>query len=400
MSLFRKFDAIAARAQALKDVGAEPFNVVVERIISPTEAIVNGRHTILVGTNNYLGLTFDPECIDAACEALKSEGTGTTGSRMANGTYKGHVSLEKAIADFFGRRSAIVFSTGYLANLGMLSALTDRDDVIVIDADCHASIYDGCQMGGAQVIRFRHNDPEDLAKRLRRLGDGAENALIVIEGLYSMLGDTAPLREIAAVKREYGGYLMIDEAHSLGVLGERGLVEVAGEHDSVDFITGTFSKSLGATGGFCVSDSPALDLIRVSSRPYVFTASMCPSVIASTHAALRVLQSRPVLRETLWRNAHALYEGLRGRGFVVGPEPSPVVATRLGSMDEAVGMWCGLLERGVYVNLVVPPATPSGIHLLRCSVSAAHSLEQIEAICTAFDDVRAALSAAKAAVER
>ena len=384
MSLFSKFDELAERRKALDATGAKPFDVVVERIISPTEAIVNGQHMIMAGTNNYLGLTFDPDCVEAAREAVTTEGTGTTGSRMANGTFASHVGLERDIAEFFGRQSAIVFSTGYLANLGILSALTDRNDVILLDGDCHASIFDGCKMSGADVIRFRHNDAEDLAKRLRRLGDRAANALIVIEGIYSMLGDSAPLSEIAAVKREYGGYLLVDEAHSLGVLGERGLVEVADEHDSVDFITGTFSKSLGATGGFCVSDLPELDLIRVSSRPYVFTASMCPSVIASTRAALKVLQERPELREKLWRNARRLYDQLSRLGWALGPHPSPVIAAVLGDIDEALAIWTGLLQRGVYVNLVFPPATPNGSYLLRCSVSAAHSSEQIDQISTAF----------------
>ena len=316
---------------------------------------------------------------------------------MANGTFASHVALESDIAEFFGRRGAIVFSTGYLANLGILSALTNRDDVIVIDGDCHASIYDGCQMGGAEVIRFRHNDADDLAKRLRRLGDRAANALIVVEGIYSMLGDRAPMSEIAAAKREYGGYLLVDEAHSLGVLGERGLVEVADEHDSVDFITGTFSKSLGATGGFCVSDLPELELIRVSSRPYVFTASMCPSVIASTRAALAVLKRRPELRDTLWRNANRLYDKLSGLGFTLGPEPSPVIAAMVPDIHHALAIWSGLLERGVYVNLVFPPATPNGSYLLRCSVSAAHTTAQIDQICDAFEDAERAFATSSAA---
>ena len=388
MSLFSKFERLAARRKALDETGAQPFNVVVERMISATEAIVDGRQTILAGTNNYLGLTFHPECVEAARDAVQAEGTGTTGSRMANGTFASHIALERDIAEFFGRRGAIVFSTGYLANLGILSALTDRDDVIVIDGDCHASIYDGCQMSGAEVIRFRHNDADDLAKRLRRLGERAANALIVVEGIYSMLGDRAPMAEIAAVKREYGGYLLVDEAHSLGVLGERGLVEVTDEHDSVDFITGTFSKSLGATGGFCVSDLPELELVRVSSRPYVFTASMCPSVIASTRVALAVLRRSPELRDQLWNNANRLYERLSQLGLNLGPEPSPVIAAMLTDVDEALALWTGLLERGVYVNLVFPPATPNGSYLLRCSVSAAHTTDQIDQIGAAFADAQ------------
>ena len=384
MSLFKKFEALAARQKELDVTGAQPFNVVVERMISATEGIVDGRNTILAGTNNYLGLTFHPECIEAARNAVLSEGTGTTGSRMANGTFASHIALERDIAEFFGRRGAIVFSTGYLANLGILSALTNRDDVIVIDGDCHASIYDGCQMSGAEVIRFRHNDANDLAKRLRRLGERAQNALIVVEGIYSMLGDCAPMKEIADVKREYGGYLLVDEAHSLGVLSERGLVEVTDEHTSVDFITGTFSKSLGATGGFCVSDLPELELVRVSSRPYVFTASMSPSVIASTRVALAVLRRSPDLRAQLWSNANRLYELLSQLGLNLGPEVSPVIAAMLTDADDALALWTGLLERGVYVNLIFPPATPNSSYLLRCSVSAAHTAEQIDQIGAAF----------------
>ncbi len=397
MSLFSKFEDLANRSRQLAETGARPFNVVVEEVLSATEAIVNGRRTILAGTNNYLGLTFDPECVAAAREAVAKEGTGTTGSRMANGTFASHLALETELAEFFGRRSAIAFSTGYLANLGILSSVTGRGDVILLDADCHASIYDGCQLGGAEIIRFRHNNAEDLAKRLRRLGDRAADALIVVEGIYSMLGDRAPLTQIADVKAEFGAYLLVDEAHSLGVIGERGLTQEAGVHDSVDFITGTFSKSLGATGGFCVSDLPELDLIRLTSRPYVFTASLCPSIIASTRVALAQVRKRPELRDRLWANAHDLYERLRKMGFSLGPEPSPVIAAMLSDRDQAIALWCGLLERGVYVNLVFPPATPNASYLLRCSVSAAHTPEQIGQIGEAFSAALATAPATSAA---
>ena len=397
MSLFKKFEPLAERRRALDELGVQPFKLVVERIISPTEGIVNGQHTILAGTNNYLGLTFASDCIDAAVEAVRLEGTGTTGSRMANGTFASHVALEREIAEFFERQFAIVFSTGYLANLGILSTLTDRDDVIVIDADCHASIYDGCQMSGAEVIRFRHNDASDLAKRLRRLGPRAANALIVVEGIYSMLGDPAPLADIAAVKREYGCYLLVDEAHSLGVLGERGLAEVTEQTDAVDFITGTFSKSLGSTGGFCVSDLPEIELVRIASRPYVFTASMCPSVIASTRAALKSIRRCPELRERLWRNAERLYSRLATLGFSLGPKPGPIIAAMFSDVDEVLAIWRGLLARGVYVNLVFPPATPNGNYLLRCSVSAAHSDAQIDQIGAAFAAAHEAYKTSSAA---
>jgi 8-amino-7-oxononanoate synthase len=390
MAIFDKFKQLAAARQALAESGVQSVNVVMERLLSPTEAIVNGRPTILAGTNNYLGLTFDPECIEAACEAARREGTGTTGSRMANGTYSGHVQLERELADFFGRRSAIVFSTGFVANLGMLAGLTGSGDVILIDGDCHASIYDGCRLSGAEIIRFRHNDAADLAKRLRRLGDRTANTLIVVEGIYSMLGDRAPLADLVDVKQSHGGYLMIDEAHSLGVLGQhgRGLAEEADVEGGVDFVVGTFSKSLGAIGGFCVSDHPELELVRLATRPYVFTASPSPATVASTRKALEILRDRSELRTRLWDNARRLYGRLKELNFDLGPQPSPIVAVRLRSIEAALAMWTGLLAQGVYVNLVLPPATPDGGALLRCSMSAGHSVEQVDRIVDAFSSLR------------
>jgi 8-amino-7-oxononanoate synthase len=390
MTIFDKFQPLAETRQQLEQTASDFFNVVVEEIISGTEAVVNGRRMVLAGSNNYLGLSFDPDCIDAACQAAREEGTGTTGSRMANGTFSGHLALEKELAEYFGCQGSIVFSTGYIANLAMLSTLVGPGEVILLDADCHASIYDGCRLGGAEVIRFRHNDPQDLEKRLGRLEKRNTTVLVVAEGLYSMLGDRAPLAEIVAVKQKHGAYLMVDEAHSLGVLGEngRGLAEEAGVEDGVDFVVGTFSKSLGAIGGFCVSNHPELNLVRYASRPYVFTASSSPSIIASTRKALNILQTRPELRQQLWNNANRLYQGLQQMDFDLGPEPSPIVAVRQTQMEAALAKWNGLLEQGIYVNLVLPPATPDGGALLRCSVSAAHTPEQIDQICEAFAALR------------
>jgi 8-amino-7-oxononanoate synthase len=392
MNLFDKFQPLADARRSIEQQSGDFFNIVMEEIISATEAVVNGRRMILAGSNNYLGLSFDTDCIEAACEATRQAGTGTTGSRMANGTFSGHVALEKELAEFFGCRNTIVFSTGYIANLAMLSTLVGADEVILLDADCHASIYDGCRLGSAEIIRFRHNDVNDLEKRLKRLAKRNTNVLVVVEGLYSMLGDRAPLADIAAVKRKYGAYLLVDEAHSLGILGEngRGLAEEAGVEDETDFIVGTFSKSLGAIGGFCVSNHRQLDLVRYASRPYVFTASSSPGVIASTRKALNILRTQPELRRRLWNNADMLYQKLQDLGFSLGPEPSPVVAVRQEDKEAALAIWNDLLQRGVYVNLVLPPATPDGGALLRCSMSAAHTSEQMEKICDAFASVRTA----------
>lgn len=399
MAIFEKFRGLEEVRAGLMKAGIDPFNITLEHIYSATEADIRGKRTILAGTNNYLGLTFDPECIEASCTAAQEQGTGTTGSRMANGTFAGHVALEKEFAAYYNRRGAIVFSTGYIANLAMLSTLAGPGDVILLDADSHASIYDGCRLGGAEVVRFRHNDPEDLEKRLRRLGDRASNTLIVVEGIYSMLGDIAPLADIAAIKKSYGAWLLVDEAHSLGILGDhgRGLAEEVGVEADVDFVVGTFSKSLGATGGYCVSDHPQLDAIRYAGRPYIFTASPSPSVIASTRKALEMLQARPELRVQLWKNARSLYESLTDMGFTLGPQVSPVVAVRLEDKKQAFGAWMQLLEQGVYVNLVLPPAAPDGSALLRCSMSAAHTPEQIDRIVEAFSTLPDFSAASKTA---
>ena len=397
MTIFDKFQQLAETRQELEQCCDSFFNIVMQKIVSGTEAIVNGRPMILAGSNNYLGLSFDADCIDAACDAARKEGTGTTGSRMANGTFSGHVALERELADFFNCQEAIIFSTGYVANLAMLSTLMGTGEIIMLDSDCHASIYDGCRMGSAEVHRFRHNDVQNLEKRLRRLEKHNTNVLIVVEGLYSMLGDRAPLADIAAVKEKYGAYLLVDEAHSLGVLGTngRGLAEEAGVESSVDFVVGTFSKSLGAIGGFCVSNHPELNLVRYASRPYVFTASSSPSVIASTRKALEIMQTRPELRQRLWDNAGRLYNKLQELEFSTVPELSPIVAVRLEDRAEAFALWSGLIEQGVYVNLVFPPATPDGNCLLRSSVSAAHTPEQMDRICQAFTAVKKATASVK-----
>lgn len=388
-SLYDKLRPIAEARMMLKQIGIDPFGTAMENILSPTEAIINGQHTILVGTNNYLGLTFDADALAAAHATLDALGTGTTGSRMANGSFTLHRRLEMDFAEFYGVRDCILFSTGYLANLGVLSALGSAQDVIVLDADCHASIYDGCKLGGAEVIRFRHNDPEDLDKRLRRLKSRARNAVIVVEGLYSMLGDVAPLAEIVTVKQRYGSCLVVDEAHSLGIYGAtgRGVAQAQQCEDGVDFTVGTFSKSLGATGGFCVSQRAELDLIRYASRPYIFTASPVPSVVASTRVTLQKLAAGNHLRTNLFARAEQLHQGLRALGYQPAADVSPVIAINIKGRLNALNFWNKLLAAGAYCNLVLPPATPSGEPLLRISLSAAHNAEQIDAVLQMFADL-------------
>lgn len=397
MDLFDKFAALPGQHEAILRAGRDPFGVCMDEIHSATEAVVGGRRILLAGTNNYLGLTFDPEAVEAARDSIARQGTGTTGSRIANGTYSAHRSLEHNLADFLGVRSVLVFSTGYQANLGAIAGLAGPDDVILIDADCHASIYDGCKLSGATVIRFRHNSPSDLDRRLERVGGSGTNKLIIVEGLYSMFGDIAPLAEFAEVKRRHGAYLYVDEAHSLGVYGAtgRGVAQAAGVSDDVDFVVGTFSKSLASMGGFCGSNHPKFDLLRFASRPYMFTASLSPANLAAAAASLQQIRSRPELRETLWRNSHALHEGLSRLGLTLGSAPSPIVAVRMPSQEAAVQFWNGLYRAGVYVNLAIPPGTPNSASLLRCSVSAAHSAAQIEQIRAAFELVASELGMLK-----
>jgi len=382
------FDRHAGLLDAYRDVrttGADPFQIRMERVLSPTEAIINGKKCLTVGTNNYFGLTFDPSCMQAAIDAIRAEGTGTTGSRIANGSYSEHVALEDEIAAFYGKKHCMVFTTGYQANLGVISTLVGPEDFLLIDADSHASIYDACKQTQAEVVRFKHNDPSSLDARLRRLkerdeGDKPGNRLVVLEGIYSMLGDSAPLKEFIEVCKKYGAYVLVDEAHSLGALGEngRGLCEAAGVLDDCHFIVGTFSKTLGAIGGYCVSNDPDFDILRVTTRAYMFTASLPPSIVASVRQALKVVKARPELRKQLWDNVATLYDGLAAQGFTLGPEHGPVVGVHLPDRMTAIGFWRAMLDAGIYVNVAVPPATPNGVSLLRCSLCAVHTKEQLD----------------------
>ena len=373
MSILTKHSNVSSAHDQLMAAGHDPFSVRFDSITSATRGVCNGRSILLMGTNNYLGLTFNRACTQAAITALRKFGTGTTGSRVANGSYSCHRELEERLARFFGGRDTMVFSTGYQANLGAISGLAGRDDVVVIDADSHASIYDACKLSGAEIVRFRHNDAADLERRLRRLEKRRGDCLVVVEGIYSMLGDRAPLREIAAVTRAAGAYLLVDEAHSLGVLGDtgRGLCEALGVQP--DFIVGTFSKSLGSVGGFLVSDIEGFDILRLVSRPYLFSASLPPSVTASVMEALNQIESHPELLDRVNRNGELLYRSLIEEGFALGPEPGPIVSVRIPDVGVAVRFWNMMMEQGVYVNLALPPATPSGEPLLRTSVSAAHN---------------------------
>lgn len=377
--LLDKLRAIERRRASFGGSRATPGATVIDEVIGPAEVVIDGRPTLMFGSNNYLGLTLHPEVIASAQDAVARYGSGTTGSRAANGTFALHEALERELADWFGKRHALIFSTGYQANLSLIGGLCGVGDVILIDADSHASIYDATRQTASQVIAFRHNSPESLRRRLARLPTGQRNRLVVVEGLYSIRGDVAPLADIVDVCRAHDAYLLVDEAHSLGTFGQTGLgcAEAQGVLDEIDFVVGTFSKSLAGVGGVCVSDHAELKLLHFHARAYVFTASSSPSNAASVQAAIRVVRAHPELRDDLWRNIRAFRRGLVECGFVIGETESPIVPILTGDEERTVALWQALLAQGLYVNVIVPPGCPQDQCVLRASCSAAHTPEQV-----------------------
>ena len=387
--LFSKFDPLIEMRRDLLATGVtDPFSMVMEKVISPTVAVCNGRETILLGTYNYMGMTFDPDVIAAGKRALDDFGAGTTGSRLLNGTYAGHKAVEAALCDFYAMDHAMVFSTGYQANLGIISTVAGKGDYIILDIDSHASIWDGCKMGDAEVVPFKHNDIEAMEKRLRRVPEGA-GKLVILEGVYSMMGDIAPLKEMITIAKKYGAMVLVDEAHSMGFIGPngRGVAEDQGVLDQVDFVIGTFSKSVGTVGGFCVSNHPKFEILRLVCRPYVFTASLPPSVVATAAVSIGKLKHGAAKRAHLWENSRTLHAGLKALGFTLGTETpqSAIISVIMPDLERGAGMWEALLHEGLYVNLARPPATPAGMTLLRCSLCAEHSAEQVQTIIGMFE---------------
>ena len=307
---------------------------------------------------------------------------------MLNGTYIGHKEVEQALCDFYAMDHAMVFSTGYQANLGIISTIAGKGDYIILDIDSHASIWDGCKLGNAEVVPFRHNDIEAMEKRLRRIPDSS-GKLVILEGVYSMLGDIAPLKEMVGIAKAHGAMVLVDEAHSMGFIGPngRGVAEDQGVLDQVDFVIGTFSKSVGTVGGFCVSNHPKFEILRLVCRPYVFTASLPPSVVATAATSIRSLMHSSAKRAHLWENSRTLHAGLKRLGFQLGTESpqSAIISVLMPDLENGAAMWEALLKEGLYVNLARPPATPAGMTLLRCSLCADHSAGQVESIIGMFE---------------
>jgi 7-keto-8-aminopelargonate synthetase-like enzyme len=397
IDLLDKHKSIAERHARMMTMGVNAVGLTNDKILSPTRAVINGRETILAGTNNYMGITLDADCVKAGQDAMAEFGTGTTGSRIANGSYALHKELEGELAKFLERKHCIVFTTGYQANLGMMSGLAGPKDTIFLDADSHSSIYDGCTLSGAKLVRFRHNDAADLDKRLTRSEGEEGGRLVVVEGIYSMLGDRAPLADFVEVKKKHGFQLLADEAHSFGVLGPhgRGLADEAGLEDDIDFIVGTFSKSVGAIGGFGAGNHPLFETLRYAMRPYMFTASSSPASIATSLAAVKKLAAEPERRDRLRANSARLFAGFKALGLDMGCDiVSPVIAVKCADEVSTIAMWNALLKAGVYVNIALPPGTPNKLCLLRCSISAAHSFDDIDRIIGLFGKVVASRAAA------
>lgn len=340
---------------------------------------MQGQKVVMLGSMNYLGLTSHPKVKEAAIEATKKYGTGCAGSRLLNGTLDVHVHLEERLAQFMRREAALVFSTGYSVNVGVLSCLLGRHDVALVDSMDHASILDGIRLSFAKQLKFPHNQAGELEKKLA-LVDPDKGKLIAVEGVYSMEGDIAPLPEIVEHKKKYGARLFVDEAHSLGVFGEngRGVAEHFGVEDEVDLVMGTFSKSLATVGGFIAGPHEVIDFIKHNARAQIFTAAIPPGAVAAVEAALDIIEAEPERRERLWENTEYMRSELNSLGFDTCGSESPIISLLIGEDFATFQMAKRLQEEGVFVNPVMTPAVPAGHSMIRTSYMATHSREHLD----------------------
>lgn len=361
-----------------KAFGFYPFYKPLDNNEGP-EAIVDGKRVIMLGSNNYLGLTRHPRVMQAAMDAIAQYGTSLTGSRLLNGTTHIHENLERLLAQFFGKEACLTFTTGYQANLGVISALVNKRAIAVIDRSDHGSIYDGCSLADGETVRFRHNDLDHLDQILARVTK-EKAALVAIDGVYSMGGDLAKLPQIVEICRRYGARLLVDDAHGVGTIGKggRGTASHFGLDNEVDLIVGTFSKSLASIGGFVCGDADVIEWIRHFARPSVFSASPPPASVMAATTALQVLMEQPEIVDKLQANAQMLRDGLRDAGFDIGDTETPIVPITVGDERKTVSLWKDLLAHGVYTNAVIFPAVPRNGAILRTSCMATHNAEQIE----------------------
>ncbi len=364
-------------ADLAREMGLYPYFLPLQDT-EGTEVVVEGRKILMIGSNNYLGLTTDPRVRRAAIEAVKRYGTSCTGSRFLNGTLALHQEAEERLAEYVGMEAALVFSTGYQVNLGTISALIERGDVVVLDKDDHASIVDGALLALGEVRRFAHNDMDHLDRVLGKIDDDI-GVLVVVDGVYSMGGDLAPLPDIIRIVKEHGARLMVDDAHSIGVMGGgRGTSAHFGVTDDVDLIMGTFSKSFASLGGFIAGEAEVMDFVQHRARSFIFSASMPAANVAAVLAALEIMENEPERIDRLWEVTARMRAGLNEMGFEMGPSTTPIIPIIMGEMNKTLIAWKMCFDAGLYTNAVVPPGVPPDQCLLRTSYMATHTDEQID----------------------
>ncbi len=379
MDLFKKCESLQNVKKA-KELGVYPYFHTLNSKQGP-QVVMEGKDMIMIGSNNYLGLTSHPEVIEAGIKALEQYGSGCSGSRFLNGTLDAHIALEKELAEFLNKEDVVTFSTGFQSNLGIISAIAGRTDYILCDKENHASIYDGCRLSFAKMLRYNHSDMEDLERQLKTIDTTNSGILIVTDGVFSMGGDICKLPEIVKLAKKYGARVMVDDAHGLGVLGEhgRGTAEHFGLEDEVDIYMGTFSKSLASLGGYMAAKREVCEYVRHVSRPFIFCASITPSNVACARKALEIIKREPERIKNLHDISNYMRAGLRAANIdIIAIDETPIIPIYTYE-DNKTFMACKLLfERGVYVNPVVSPATPVGQALIRTSYTATHTKEQMD----------------------
>jgi len=376
MNLFEKCHQYTT-AREIQAAGLYPYFLPLEDT-EGAEVVINGRRILMIGSNNYLGLTTDPRVRQAAIDAVQRFGTSCTGSRFLNGTLALHQELEARIANFVNKDAALVFSTGFQVNLGVISCLVGRGDVVIADKEDHASIVDGCMLAMGEMRRFSHNDLEHLNRVLGNV-DEKLGVLVVVDGVFSMGGDLAPLPEMIPICKKYNARLMVDDAHSMGVMGGgRGTAAHFDVTDDVDLIMGTFSKSFASLGGFIAGDGEVIHYIQHNARSLIFSASMPASNVAAVLAALEIIETEPEHVQRLWEVTERMRSGLQKMGFNIGVSVTPIIPILIGEMEKTFLAWKMCFEKGLYTNAVVSPAAPPDQGLLRTSYMATHTNEQID----------------------
>jgi 8-amino-7-oxononanoate synthase len=391
--LFEKCRRFTAAKEAIER-GVYPYFQPIEESFD-TEVVIRGERKIMVGSNNYLGLTHHPYVLERAQQALHRYGTGCTGSRFLNGTLDMHEELEQRLAQFMGQEASLVFSTGYQTNLGLIAALAGRGSVIIQDRLNHASLFDAALLSGGEMVRYSHGSLAGLRRLLEKHWDAAGGVLVVTDGVFSMEGNIVELPSVVALAQEYGARVMVDDAHAIGVLGEHGggTAQHFGIEGQVDLIMATFSKSFASIGGAAAASEDVIHYLKHHARSLIFSASMPPSAVATVLACLDVIEREPERRVRLFENADYLRRGLQAMGFDTVSSETPIIPVVTGEMERTFAFWRALFDAGVFTNPVLPPAVPENSCRLRTSVMATHSREQLDQVLDAFTRVRAELGA-------